>query len=402
MSADDNLPPWLKAMENGSIGEARTRAFLLDRFWVLDRSVDIDGADFIIQRRLTSSNLLDKSPPRFGIVQAKFFASPKTNHNIPLEYLTDKEGAARKEFFLLCHTGSEERTESYLLTAEDLVKDYSKVNGKILVPGITLLGSTKYKIASPKFALDRMERALAHADFASNRHFVSWFLPSARPNKADIDPLYLEPIDNWWGDIPEGFVDIKKAAEKAIFELDDVKGDLVKIVEESDPEKALSVARDLYRSLCGGGHLYVSIPHDIYNEDLHTVVLQHKKKVMLLKQHGILDSFLSMKLILESFAQKDLDSQMPLGRETVYRMDIRYAPETFQNVTITSSFSQADKNMDRDRRWSGWIESEAPGHIVYSSMPGHGKIKVAGEDVLIYLLPVLDRIYEMRFPEETS
>ena len=93
---------------------------------------------------------------------------------------------------------------------------------------------------------------------------------------------------------------------------------------------------------------------------------------------------------------------MPLGRETVYRMDIRYAPETFQNVTITSSFSQADKNMDRDRRWSGWIESEAPGHIVYSSMPGHGKIKVAGEDVLIYLLPVLDRIYEMRFPEETS
>jgi hypothetical protein len=28
-------------MENGTIGEARTRSILLDRFWVLERSVDI-------------------------------------------------------------------------------------------------------------------------------------------------------------------------------------------------------------------------------------------------------------------------------------------------------------------------------------------------------------------------
>jgi hypothetical protein len=38
-------PPWLKAMQNGAIGEARSWAFLLDRFGVLERSVDIDGTD---------------------------------------------------------------------------------------------------------------------------------------------------------------------------------------------------------------------------------------------------------------------------------------------------------------------------------------------------------------------
>ena len=60
----EERPPWLRSMENGAIAEARTRAILLDRFWVLERSVDIDGADFIIQRRLTGKTLFDPNPPR--------------------------------------------------------------------------------------------------------------------------------------------------------------------------------------------------------------------------------------------------------------------------------------------------------------------------------------------------
>jgi len=45
-----DLPAWLKAMGNGALGEARALAFLLDRFWVLERSVDVQGADLIVQR----------------------------------------------------------------------------------------------------------------------------------------------------------------------------------------------------------------------------------------------------------------------------------------------------------------------------------------------------------------
>ncbi len=51
---EDSWPTWLKVMENGTVGEARTRSFLIDRFWVLERSVDTDGADFLIQRRTTT------------------------------------------------------------------------------------------------------------------------------------------------------------------------------------------------------------------------------------------------------------------------------------------------------------------------------------------------------------
>jgi hypothetical protein len=38
-------PVWQKAMQNSSIGEARSRAFLLDHFCVLEKSVDIEVID---------------------------------------------------------------------------------------------------------------------------------------------------------------------------------------------------------------------------------------------------------------------------------------------------------------------------------------------------------------------
>lgn len=44
-SENDEKPSWLKRMENGTIAEARTKAFLMDRFWILERSVDIQGTD---------------------------------------------------------------------------------------------------------------------------------------------------------------------------------------------------------------------------------------------------------------------------------------------------------------------------------------------------------------------
>src|SRR4051812_13055931 len=102
---NDDHPPWLKALQNGSIGEARSRAFLIDRFWVLERSVDIDGADFIIQRRITTKNLLDHEAPRLGVIQAKFFGTTATTHYVHQQYVLDKNNDARSEFFLLCHTG---------------------------------------------------------------------------------------------------------------------------------------------------------------------------------------------------------------------------------------------------------------------------------------------------------
>src|SRR5438045_3430379 len=115
-------PGWLKSMEHGAIGESRARAFLLNRFWVLERSVDIQGADYLIQRRLTEANFLDQDPPRLGIVQVKFIQDASTNISIKKHYVLDRRGIPHEEFFLLVFNGREDEERMFLLSAEEIVK----------------------------------------------------------------------------------------------------------------------------------------------------------------------------------------------------------------------------------------------------------------------------------------
>lgn len=78
---------WEKRVDNGSIGEARTKEFIIDRFWVLERSIDRDGADFLIQRKLTQISSIE--PPRFGIIQSKFRENINGIINIKKDYVND-------------------------------------------------------------------------------------------------------------------------------------------------------------------------------------------------------------------------------------------------------------------------------------------------------------------------
>ena len=43
--------PGVKQQENQRKGELRTENILLNNFWVMQRNVDIDGADFFVQPR---------------------------------------------------------------------------------------------------------------------------------------------------------------------------------------------------------------------------------------------------------------------------------------------------------------------------------------------------------------
>lgn len=419
----EEFPVWLKAMQNGAIGEARTRAFLIDRFWVLERSVDIDGADFIIQRRITSSNLLDEKPPRFGVVQAKFFSGPETSHYIHKQYITDNDGEIRKEFFLICHSGAEENPKSYLLTAEDLINDFKiSSDNKIRVFGRKLLTSSKYEIMLKARSLDRIEHALALADFRKNRSFLSWFLPDVKFDFDSIDPIYKEPIDNWWGDIPEGFTELKKAAQQAIYDIEDLHRDLSAICQETDPEKALSIAEKIYHSFKGGHGLYLSLPEDLYNIDLHTVILQHKDKVATLKDAGLLDPFIGMKDILLSAIAKDLAPSMPIDPNKVHRIEIHYDPCTFRNIVFTGKISPAtkySKNSDGVDQWGSvsvpdfpWYEIRSKGYIIVCWLPGRYSTKGKNEgldweayikDIASYFVSkVLDEIYDLEFTESTE
>lgn len=413
--SEEEFPVWLRAMQNGTIGEARTRAFLIDRFWLLERSVDIDGADFIIQRRITSSNLLDEKPPRFGIVQAKFFAGSDTTHYIPKQYVTDKDGEVRTEFFLICHTGAEDDPKSYLLTAEDLVNDFTiSSDDKIWVSGRKLLASAKYQILLRARSLDRIEHALLLADFKKNRSFLSWFLPDVTFDLNSIDSLYKEPIENWWGDIPEGFQKLKQAARDAIYDVEDIHRSLVAICQENDPEKALAVAERLNGSF-GRWHF----PDDLWSQDFYWAVLQHKNKVLTLKEAGLLDPFIRMKEIVLSAIARDLAPHMPIDLDQIHRIEIRYDPITFRDVAVagkTLPIAEYRKNSNEIRACSGvsapeptWYEMLHEGCVIVCWLPG--RFCVTGKNEVLewkshlkkiasyFVTKILDEIYDMRFEE---
>ncbi|TLV02544.1 hypothetical protein [Dyadobacter luticola] len=173
----EQLPDWLVRMQNGTIGEARAKAFLIDRFWILERSVDIDGVDLLIQRRITRQNRYDRENPRYGLVQVKFFGSVNTSHYIRKEYVCYEDDSARDDFFVLCHSGDEGQAQTFILTADEILKNFnlSDYQGVVAyrLPYTSFHKDSNFLVSSSKLALDRIENQLRQADFTRNRQFIS-------------------------------------------------------------------------------------------------------------------------------------------------------------------------------------------------------------------------------------
>ena len=77
---------------NGKKGEIRTNAILSDAFWIVNRSADIDGADFLIEIPSDILNELREKQNKisvYNVMQAKYFED--TNQvKIHKEYVYDK------------------------------------------------------------------------------------------------------------------------------------------------------------------------------------------------------------------------------------------------------------------------------------------------------------------------
>jgi hypothetical protein len=116
-----------KRAENGVLGETLTAAILMNNFWVLKRSVDIEGADLLIQEPTdTLEELFDRKIriQVFGIAQAKFF---ELNNSVRIEkkYIEDDFGVARNEFFAFLHTRDEQyKNPCYFFTAKEVQEEF--------------------------------------------------------------------------------------------------------------------------------------------------------------------------------------------------------------------------------------------------------------------------------------
>lgn len=367
-------------MQNGAIGEARAKAFLLDRFWVLERSVDIDGADFIIQRRLTGKNLLDREAPRLGVVQVKYFGTQTTQHFVHLEYVVDENNEPRNEFFLLCFTGSEESPRSFLILAKDIFEKFSKTtkndNDGFSISYSRVTSNADFEITNSKLALDRIEKRLEFAEFTKNRSFISWALPSSKIELSAISPEYSEQIDNWWGDIPSGFEEIKRSARNAVFDVEEVLNFLQQLTRETDPLKAEEIIDDIrYNCRDGLGRWSISLPDNLYAEDFFTVCRKHKEVYENLKNDGLLNSFLNMKNELRSHLMQELESHFPVARDVAYLFSFSYNPDNFKILSFHSEFIEKEAFLKKHPQSGSHslegITKYSIGHIEYAWLPGN-------------------------------
>jgi len=128
MPFDEVLTAAMKRNDNGERGEARTRALLLDRFWVLTRSIDTDGADFLIQKRTAESltHWGSSERPSIGRVQAKWIQDFRTDIHLDPQHIEDESGAPWPEYWLMLHSDMTPRSDVRIISAEQIARAYEK------------------------------------------------------------------------------------------------------------------------------------------------------------------------------------------------------------------------------------------------------------------------------------
>jgi hypothetical protein len=340
--------PWLKAMENGGLGEARARAFLMDRFWILERSVDIQGVDFFIQRRLVNQNFMDRDAPRLGVVQVKFIQDGNTTISIHKSYLSNAKGAPNDEFFLLVFTGREDSEKSYLLSSVQILKEfYEHVEGErvvLRIQGSKLMANSNYEVLQKKLALDRMENALINASFISNRAFlvgVNYF----KIDPGYIDPDLLLPLANTNGSIQKIFCEEKKNLRRVLFDIEEVVEAMHAMLNTTMPEEALRLRKEVIAQHIGGyGRGDICFSSSFFDDEgFFNSVENHRYKLSKLRELGVEGGYFKLIDVFESTVVNRLATDEFYASQKAIRVKILYDSSTLQNVIVEVTENEVDQ-----------------------------------------------------------
>ncbi|MDO6761753.1 hypothetical protein Q4566_16210 [Tamlana sp. 2_MG-2023] len=128
---------------NGNRGESRTKAILSEYFYVNERSVDIDGADFIVEIPFNSIQEFRKFKEQ-GIVQAKYFEN-QNEVKIAKEYVEDID-TLRTNFFAFLHTNDEDGNKvHYFFSSSQIKKEFRLRKDKKTLKEYYIFSLTKTK-----------------------------------------------------------------------------------------------------------------------------------------------------------------------------------------------------------------------------------------------------------------
>ena len=342
---DGSQPVWLKIMEHGAAGEARTKAFLLDRFWVLERSVDIDGADFLIQLRSLNNRFTDSAPPRVGIVQAKYYQDKSTTQHIPCRYVIDDKGKPLNGFFAVLNVGREDDSEMYLLSSHDIVETLSKSSSD---PESFVVGARafkeKFQIVNRGQALDKIQHALTKRSSIESLRFLDQVnIPYHKVERDAIDYDYTLPIPNSQADIAKTFYDYKNNLRTLLYDMEEVLVAIDNICKATDPRAALKELEKVHEfrvnqySTFSDGVMFSGYKLDLDWNYLSEALDEHEKIIAALEKLGMRASFLSFSAQVKrelSIKVDRLHEEAELEQEYEAKLKISISTLTIKGLSL--------------------------------------------------------------------
>ncbi len=329
--------PWLRSAQHGALGEARIRALLLERFWVLERSVDVDGADYLVQLRPRSLARLLDEPVRLGRVQAKFVADDDQYVYVPERYVRDEAGEPWAQFFLLVASGEVDAERLYLLTATDIAQTFALGGGShatdFSLAAKTIFRAGRYGGATRRPFLDTIERALLEADRGS---YARFFGQTRMPARLDIDPEFTLPLPNSWGPFAPTLREIKDHVETTIFDMEDVLDVLHRIVASGSPVEVEDLLDEqaIYDHRGQGDELGFSL-RDVRKEDFFGEARRYRERVARLRSSGLEEAYLRAAADIAREVQRLLVGQGETPEGDTLEWTLRFEPATLQRVSLS-------------------------------------------------------------------
>ncbi len=231
-----------KTAENAHLGEERCSALLAEKFWVLRRNVDLDGADFFIQLNDPSIRFTDPLPPRLGIVQSKFSQDNKTTHYIPSKYVVDgKTNEPYEGYFLLVHTGRGSDKKRYLLTSKQMVTGLKRAKDDSFCVG-ALAYSAEFESNDDEKTLCVIEKVLQNrSDEDAKRFLHAVNIPEYPLKRANLERKWLVPIPNEHLFIPDAIYKIKQGLKMVLDSMAASFEDIGDALMERDVEECMEL-----------------------------------------------------------------------------------------------------------------------------------------------------------------
>jgi hypothetical protein len=320
-------PGWLRSLEHGAIGEARARALLVDRFWVLERSVDVEGADLLVELKPNPFAPLDRNRP-LARIQVKYIQDERTMVSVHARYVRATIGAAYQQFFLLVTTGDVDSAQWFLLDGPTIDANF-KVGkrgsraGQFLISGRRILRTRRYERTTGKSIADEIETVLRRVDAKDQIRFMSGSLGLAEPPQ--IDATYRVPLYNNYASIKSTFDEMRRKIQSVVIDMEDTLKRLRAVVDSSDPDAAFGLieTREVYDYQDKDGDLNYSLGKAI-DWEFFSSVRDHRERVERLREANLEEAFITLWRRVDADVRRELRRRDPIDRQDTIRASLSY------------------------------------------------------------------------------